>query len=101
MKKSYSWILPLIVLSLAACAPPPAAAPPPAPAISHAQAEWDRVIDAAKREGKVSVIIPSGVEVRAALVEPFQERFGIIVDAWGARGSEIPPRVETERAAGQ
>lgn len=97
------WLCCLVTIAAAmGCAAPRAAAP--APAIGptdQAQAEWDWVLAAAKAEGKVSVIIPTGAEVREALVAPFEARYGITVDAWAARGSEIPPRVQNERSAGQ
>ena len=37
------------------------------------QQQWETVLAAAKREGKVTVTGPTGSEVRQALVEPFQK----------------------------
>jgi ABC-type Fe3+ transport system substrate-binding protein len=65
------------------------------------QQEWERVLAAAKREGKVAVTGPAGVEPRQALVEPFQKKYGIRVDFVGFQGRELGPKILSERAAGQ
>jgi iron(III) transport system substrate-binding protein len=65
------------------------------------QAEWDEVLQAAKREGKVAAIIPVGREAHAALTEPFQKQYGIPVEVFADRGLGIAPRLSAERAAGR
>ncbi len=65
------------------------------------QAEWERVLQAAKQEGVVSVLGTTGVEVRDALTLPFQKEYGIQVDYFGGSGSRQAARVSTERRAGQ
>jgi len=65
------------------------------------QAEWERVLQAAKQEGVVSVLGTTGVEVRDALTLPFQKAYGIRVDYFGGSGSEQAARVSAERRAGQ
>jgi iron(III) transport system substrate-binding protein len=100
------------LLMLTACAPAassPAAAPAAAPANPSAAAqappaqvsEWDRVLEAAKREGVVSVLGPLGTNPREALTTPFEEQFGIKVDYDSEGGPNIPPKISTERGAGQ
>ena len=42
--------------------------------------EWEKVLAAAKKEGKVAVIGPVGADRRDVLVEPFQKKYGITVD---------------------
>jgi len=64
------------------------------------QQEWEQTLKAAQKEGKVAVTGPGGVEARQALVEPFQKRYGITVEFFGASGRELSPRVMTERRAG-
>jgi iron(III) transport system substrate-binding protein len=92
----------------AACAP----AAPPAPAAAPAQpaaapaaradtAEWDRVLAAARQEGKVTVLGPTGADLPPALVAPFQQKYGIAVEMTQLRGAEIPPKVLAERQANQ
>jgi iron(III) transport system substrate-binding protein len=63
--------------------------------------EWEKVLEAAKKEGKVSLIGPVGGDRRDVLDEPFQKKYGITVEYWGDRGSGIGPRLSAERNAGQ
>jgi ABC-type Fe3+ transport system substrate-binding protein len=58
-------------------------------------------VDAARREGVVTVIGTGGVEVRDALGVGFEKAYGIRVEFQSMRGAEIPPRVGAEREAGQ
>ncbi len=44
-------------------------------AVSAATGEWDQVIAAAKREGKIALIGPPGAEVPAALTHGFQKKY--------------------------
>jgi iron(III) transport system substrate-binding protein len=83
-----------------AAQPAPAAAPA-ASAPAAAPSEWDRVLAAAKQEGKVAVTGPAGTDARDALTEPFQEKYGISVEYFGASNRDLVPRVRTEREAGQ
>jgi iron(III) transport system substrate-binding protein len=64
------------------------------------QEEWERLIVAAKKEGKLSLAGPRGDERRRALTETFTKRYGIQVDYLGVGGPELPPRVQRERQAG-
>lgn len=65
------------------------------------QAEWERVVKAAKEEGSVAVLGPPGNDVRRALTEPFEKSFpGIKVDYSGATGAKMAPRLLAERRAG-
>ena len=64
-------------------------------------AEWDQVLQAAKKEGKVSVIGFLAREVRDVLTEPFQKQYGIPVEYLGSQGPEVPTKVAAERQAGQ
>ena len=63
--------------------------------------EWEKVLEAAKKEGKVSLIGPVGGDRRDVLGEPFQKKYCITVEYWGDRGSGIGPRLSAERNAGQ
>lgn len=65
------------------------------------QAEWDQVLQAAKKEGKVAVIGFLSREVREVLTEPFQKQYGIPVEYLGSQGPEVPTKVSTERRAGK
>jgi iron(III) transport system substrate-binding protein len=93
----------VLCLGLAALACAPAADTPPvaAPAGETSwQTEWERVLAAARREGKVVVAGVAGEDMRKALTDPFEREFGIVVEYLGSSGSELSPRVEKERAAG-
>src|SRR5262245_4095212 len=63
--------------------------------------EWEKILAAAKKEGKVAVIGPVGADRRDVLVEPFQKKYGIAVEYFADRGSGIGPRLSAERGAGQ
>lgn len=92
----------------------PAAPPPAAPAASSGQApaapaaarakeswlvEWDRAVEAAKKEKLVIVTQPSSLEKE--VVADFQKAFpDIPVEHTGARPSDISPRVITEQTNG-
>src|SRR3990170_6147689 len=93
------------LLALAGCAAEEKATPAPASptaAVKPAwEQEWEQTVAAAKREGKVAVAGPVGTDVRRALTEPFEKKYGISVEYLGQRGAEFGTRVRTERAAGQ
>jgi iron(III) transport system substrate-binding protein len=90
-------------LALAGCGQAPAAnssSQQAKPAASGAQ-EWESTVATAKREGKVVVMSFPGDPVRAVLVEPFQNQFGIPVDYTALAGTAITPRIQLERNSGQ
>jgi iron(III) transport system substrate-binding protein len=94
------------ILGLAACAPSRAALPAPAAAPLGAaddsrQQEWNALVAAAQAERKVAVHGPPSDEVRKAVTEPFQARYGIAVEYLGLPGAEFLPRIEAERAGGK
>jgi iron(III) transport system substrate-binding protein len=62
--------------------------------------EWDRLVDAARKEGKVSVSIPASAELRKQLEEQFKKRYGIEVEVFTARGSAGVRRMADEFKAG-
>jgi iron(III) transport system substrate-binding protein len=86
-----------IALLIAGCAPRPQTAAQPA---IQPATEWDRVVEAAQREGTVAVIGPTGDDRRAVLTEPFEKQYGISVEFLGDNGPGVPPRVSSERGAG-
>jgi iron(III) transport system substrate-binding protein len=94
------------ILLIAACTPSRASTPTPAPAVSTESAEpwqqeWNALLAAARAEGKVAVHGPPSDEVRKAVTEGFQRRYGITVEYLGLPGSEFLPRIEAERAGGR
>jgi iron(III) transport system substrate-binding protein len=98
----------MLALLLAACAPaapaPPSSAPPAsAPTTQDASAgDWSRVVDAARREGKVVLIGPQGSEAREALIEGFQRQYPQVeVDYSGMAGAMVAPKLLNELGADQ
>jgi iron(III) transport system substrate-binding protein len=62
--------------------------------------EWARILEAAKREGRVVVSIPPSAELRKTLKEVFEKRFGIELELVTGRGSQIIRRIADEHKAG-
>jgi iron(III) transport system substrate-binding protein len=89
----------------APAAPSPAAAVQPAQATTPAKpdpAEWERVVAAAKQEGKVACGCPPIPVAREFLVREFQGAYPEIkLEHTPGVLPQFPARVEAERAAGQ
>ncbi len=63
--------------------------------------EWDELVKAAKKEGRVSLKGPPGAKVRRALTKGFEKNFpGIKVEYGGGRGGELAAKIIRERRAG-
>jgi iron(III) transport system substrate-binding protein len=77
-----------------------------APAVSGQQdktagpPEWEKLLDAAKKEGKVTVSLPASAEMKRQVEEQFKRRFGIEVETFTARGSAGVRRMADEFKAG-
>jgi iron(III) transport system substrate-binding protein len=108
---SLSALLTALALLASACGPAaptasapaaPAANPASAPAAqSAASAEWEQVVAAAKREGKISIRGGAGTAVRDSLTEGFSRKYPEIeVDYIGGEANQIAPRLLQEQAAG-
>jgi iron(III) transport system substrate-binding protein len=68
---------------------------------SVGQAEWDKTIEAAKREGKVVVSIPTSAELRREFEAGFQKKFsGIELELSVARGASNINKIAEEHNAG-
>ena len=64
------------------------------------QAEWDKTVADAKREGKVVVGLPPSAALRRELEPAFKARFGFEMEVFAATGPQIANRVVTEGKAG-
>lgn len=64
------------------------------------QQDWNAVVEAAKKEGRVVVSVPASVELRRILEEGFRKRFGIQVEIITARGSASVRKMADEFRAG-
>src|SRR5713226_4192349 len=63
-------------------------------------AEWEKILDAARKEGKVVASIPPNAELRKGIEETFQKRFGITVESVPGRGAAVITRIVSEAKAG-
>jgi len=64
------------------------------------QAEWEKTLAAAKREGTVVAGIPASSELRKAISGRFKEKFGIAIELQSSRGPENVTRIISEFSAG-
>jgi iron(III) transport system substrate-binding protein len=62
--------------------------------------DWERIVEAAKKEGKVVVSIPASSELRAVIETHFEKRFGVDVEPVAATASAIVRRIVQESKAG-
>ena len=64
--------------------------------------EWERLLEAARREGQINLYGGSGQDNRNALVTPFERAFpGIRVNGTFAPGRDLVARISAERTAGR
>jgi iron(III) transport system substrate-binding protein len=67
---------------------------------SAAPAEWNRLVEAAKKEGKVAVSIPASADLRKTLDQNFKKQFpGIELELVSARGPSHAAKIIQERKA--
>jgi len=62
--------------------------------------EWERTIEAAKKEGKVVVSIPASAELRKGIESAFKRRFGIEAELNAGRAASIVTKIQQEAKAG-
>jgi iron(III) transport system substrate-binding protein len=74
----------------------------PRGARAQSPADWNKVIEAAKKEGKLIVYTAAtGQPAHVAVGKAFEKKYGIPVTYLEARASEIRERVRTEQTAGR
>jgi iron(III) transport system substrate-binding protein len=64
------------------------------------QNEWDKIVDAGKKEGKVVVSVPSSAELRKGVEKTFKQRFGIEAELIAGRAASIVGKIQQEAMAG-
>jgi iron(III) transport system substrate-binding protein len=70
--------------------------------LAQSSSEWPKVVEAARREGKVvlySALV--GAPSTERIAKAFEAKYGIPVDTLEARASELLERVRTEQASGR
>lgn len=65
-----------------------------------ASGDWEAIVEAAKREGKVVASIPPSAELRKGMELAFTRRYDIAVEFVPARGTNIVRRIADEVKAG-
>ena len=64
--------------------------------------DWAKVVEAAKKEGKLVIYTASiGSVFHKAVIKSFEQKYGISVEMLEARASEVRERVRVEQAAGR
>jgi iron(III) transport system substrate-binding protein len=63
-------------------------------------AEWEKILEAAKKEGTVVVSIPPSAELRKEMEEKFQKHYGIVLESVPGRGAATIRRIADEAKAG-
>jgi iron(III) transport system substrate-binding protein len=79
-----------------------AAAPAIVRSAAAQTADWNKVVEAAKKEGKLLIYTASvGSVFHKKVINAFESKYGIKVDLLEARASEVRERVRVEQAAGR
>ncbi len=95
----------LLLLILTACTPtaaPTGSAPGQGGSQTGQSSEWDAIVAAAKREGRVSVIAPQGTDARDLLTDGFSRAYpDIEIEVEPMAGNQIAPKLLNEIGAGQ
>lgn len=69
-------------------------------ASAQTAAEWDQVVAAAKKEGKVSLYTSTlGAPFHLDIIKAFQAKYGITIELLDVRASELDERIRTEQAS--
>ena len=64
--------------------------------------DWNKVVEAAKKEGKLLIYTAStGSVPHKKVIQAFESKYGIKVELLEARASEVRERVRVEQAAGR
>jgi len=67
---------------------------------SAQDADWNKVIEAAKQEGKVSLYTSTlGAPFHLDIIKAFKAKYGITIELLDVRASELDERVRTEQAS--
>lgn len=62
--------------------------------------EWDRTLEAAKKEGKIVIAIPPSNELRKEMETVLKQRFAIEAELMAASGPKNAARISAEKKAG-
>ena len=74
--------------------------PAPGRAQPSGQAEWQKTLEAAIKEGRVVVGIPPSAELRRQMEPIFKRKFGVEIELVAARGAQNASRIISESKGG-
>src|SRR5437773_11381471 len=64
------------------------------------QSEWNKIVEAGKKEGKVVVSVPSSAELGKEAERVFAQRFGIDAELIAGRAASIVGKIQQELKSG-
>jgi ABC-type Fe3+ transport system substrate-binding protein len=64
------------------------------------EAQWEKTVAAAKKEGEISIYLNAPAQVRPALTQAFEEKFGIKSYVVTGTGPELSAKIVSEYTAG-
>jgi len=64
------------------------------------QSEWNKLVEAAKKEGRLVIYASTIGDARPAISKAFTEKFGIPIEFVQGRGAELVQRINNERSRG-
>jgi iron(III) transport system substrate-binding protein len=67
---------------------------------SARQREWDKILEAGKKEAKVVISVPSSAELRKEIDKTFRQRFGIEPELIAGRAASIVGKIHQEVKSG-
>ncbi|HEY1373110.1 MAG TPA: substrate-binding domain-containing protein, partial [Candidatus Binatia bacterium] len=65
-----------------------------------ASGDWEKTVEAAKKEGKVVVSVPASAELRKGIEKNFKQRFGIDAELNVGRSTSIVGKIQQEARSG-
>jgi len=65
-----------------------------------APVDWERTVEAAKKEGMVVVSVPASTELRRGIEKVFKQRFGIDAELNVSRAASVVGKIQQESKAG-
>src|ERR1041385_5550928 len=90
----FGWLLGLTYFVLLGTARLHAAEAKPSPA-----GEWDKTLEAARKEGKVVVSLPASAELRRGIEKTFKQRFGIDAELNTGSAGAVVGKIRQESKA--
>jgi iron(III) transport system substrate-binding protein len=67
---------------------------------AQGEAQWEKTVAAAKKEGELSIYLNAPAQVRPALTKAFDEKFGIKIYVVTGTGPELSAKIVSEYSAG-